>query len=643
MRTGYYRYLRQLGRIEKAFLVCLAAFLLLHWFGAGLLWQALLALPVFFLGLATVFRGVRRILRGAVWRLRNRLILAYVFIAVVPVILILVMAALAGYVVIGEMAVYLANRELDSRLTQMHRQALALARVPARGDAESALNRAAELLQHNFPEFELVGAGAHDLHFPPETTISEPPAAWKKRDWGLAVMHRPGKSEGLYAWVNAQVRGTRVTIVAPINHGVLEKLVPGLGDVSFLDPFAPDPTSLTGSSRVRHIPAKANLLDVQIEGFYPIYVSDWDAPQKEPRELILVVFTRLSAVLGTVFQNPTRWNESVLILLVTVSTLLLLVELASLIAGVQLSRTITGAVHELYEGTQHVKGGNFSYRIPVQGHDQLADLSTSFNSMTENLGRLIVVAKEKERLESELEIAREVQSQLFPKDVPRSRTLELKGVCSPARMVSGDYYDFMALPGHTLGIAIGDVAGKGISAALLMATIQSTMRTQLSAVNGDGPRHFSSAALVSTLNRQLYATTSAEKYATFYFALYDEASSSLTYTNAGHLPPFLLRGSDISTQDSNGTVVGAFPISLYEERTVQLLPGDLLVAYTDGITEPENAYGEMFGEDRLKELLVKYAHTESSEIIARTMEAVVEWTGSTELQDDMTMIMARHL
>jgi sigma-B regulation protein RsbU (phosphoserine phosphatase) len=319
------------------------------------------------------------------------------------------------------------------------------------------------------------------------------------------------------------------------------------------------------------------------------------------------------------------------------------VELASLIAGVQLSRTITGAVHELYEGTQHVKGGNFSYRIPVQGHDQLADLSTSFNSMTENLGRLIVVAKEKERLESELEIAREVQSQLFPKDVPRSRTLELKGVCSPARMVSGDYYDFMALPGHTLGIAIGDVAGKGISAALLMATIQSTMRTQLSAVNGDGPRHFSSAALVSTLNRQLYATTSAEKYATFYFALYDEASSSLTYTNAGHLPPFLLRGSDISTQDSNGTVVGAFPISLYEERTVQLLPGDLLVAYTDGITEPENAYGEMFGEDRLKELLVKYAHTESSEIIARTMEAVVEWTGSTELQDDMTMIMARHL
>jgi sigma-B regulation protein RsbU (phosphoserine phosphatase) len=201
----------------------------------------------------------------------------------------------------------------------------------------------------------------------------------------------------------------------------------------------------------------------------------------------------------------------------------------------------------------------------------------------------------------------------------------------------------MSLPGHTLAFAIGDVAGKGISAALLMASIQSSMRSQLSASNGDGPRHFSTAQLVSTLNRQLFATTAPEKYATFYFALYDEASSSLTYTNAGHLPPFLVRGSQVETQDSNGTVVGAFPLAIYEERTVLLRPGDLLVAYTDGITEPENAYGEMFGEDRLKELLVKYETADSSEIIARTMEAVVQWTGSSELQDDMTMIMARHL
>jgi sigma-B regulation protein RsbU (phosphoserine phosphatase) len=223
------------------------------------------------------------------------------------------------------------------------------------------------------------------------------------------------------------------------------------------------------------------------------------------------------------------------------------------------------------------------------------------------------------------------------------RTLELKGVCNPARMVSGDYYDFMPLGEGSLAFAIGDVAGKGISAALLMATIQSTMRTQLSMNNGAGPLGLSTAKLVSMLNKQLYATTAPEKYATFYFELYNDSDNTLKYTNAGHLAPILLRDGTISTMDSTGTVVGAFPVARYTEKSVQLQQGDMLVAYTDGIVEPENAYGEMFGEERLMDLLVKFSHTDSSEIIARTMEAVNQWTGAGELQDDMTMVVARRL
>ena len=642
MRKGGHRVLRHLGLTERAFFISVAVFLGLHWFGAGLFWQALLALPTIVLGVASVYRTVGRVLRGAVWRLRNRLIVAYVFIAVVPVVLILAMVLVAGYIVLGEMAVYLANRELESHVAQMHRLARSLAWVPS-SDPEAAVNRIAETLRPHFPEIELEGRGAHELHYPAEASVGEPPATWEKRDSGLAIMRRVGGREGLYAWAHASERGTWVTIVAPIRSNMLVNLVPELGDVTFFeDPFSPDPTRLTGSSKHSHIPPTMNPFDIRITWYYPIKVLDWDSPERAPRRLFLVVTTRFSAVLHTVFQKP-EWNDFVFILLVAVSVLLLLVELASLRVGVQLSRTITGAVNELYEGTRHVKDGDFSYRIQVQGDDQLAELTASFNHMTANLGRLIVVAKEKERLESELEIAREVQFQLFPKDVPRSKTLELKGVCSPARVVSGDYYDFMALPGHVLAFAIGDVAGKGISAALLMATIQSTMRTQLSATNGGSPRRFSTAKLVATLNRQLYATTGLEKYASFYFALYDEASSSLTYTNAGHPAPLLLRGSEFETEDSTGMVVGAFPHSRYEERTVPLGPGDLLVAYTDGITEPENAYGEMYGEERLRELLLKYETAGSSEIIARSMEAVVEWTGSSELQDDMTMIVARRL
>jgi sigma-B regulation protein RsbU (phosphoserine phosphatase) len=319
------------------------------------------------------------------------------------------------------------------------------------------------------------------------------------------------------------------------------------------------------------------------------------------------------------------------------------VEVASLRYGIVLSQSITGAVHELYEGTMHVKEGTFSYRIPVKGDDQLAELSAAFNTMTENLGKLLVVAKEKERLQSELEIAREVQAQLFPKAAPASRTLQLAAACSPARAVSGDYYDYMPISEGAVAFAIGDVAGKGISAALLMASIQSSMRTQLSSMNGAQPNHVSTAKLVGILNRQLYANTSPEKYATFYFGLYDEATQALTYTNAGHLPPILMRGGNFEKLEPNGTVVGAFPSAAYGEATVQLETGDILVAYTDGIVEPENTYGEMFGEERLQEMLTKYAQADSTEIMARVMEAVVQWTGSSELQDDMTMLVARRV
>jgi sigma-B regulation protein RsbU (phosphoserine phosphatase) len=346
-----------------------------------------------------------------------------------------------------------------------------------------------------------------------------------------------------------------------------------------------------------------------------------------------------------------NFAQGVLAAFLVVGSLLLLVELVSFILGFSLTRTITQAVHNLYEGTQRVRGGDFSHRIAVQGNDQLAELGRSFNGMTENLERLIVVEKEQERLKSEIEIAREVQNQLFPREAPTMKTLELTGVCHPARMVSGDYYDFVRLGDTTLALAIGDVAGKGISAALLMAALQSIMRTQLSAGipvhaaahggNGGGHAVFSAAELVSQLNKQVYANTAPEKYATFYFGLYDDESRMLTYTNAGHLPPILMRDGHAQHLEVTGTVVGAFPSVTYEEKSLQLRRGDLLVGFTDGIVEPENEYGEAFGEERLVDLLRRYGQRESKEIIARVMETVEQWTGTSELFDDMTLLLAR--
>ena len=624
--------MRRLGWIEKAFLVFAAVYALLYFTRVAPALQALAALGAIILGLLALFKLARRGMRKAIWRLRNRLIAAYLFIAVVPIILIVALVGIAGYAVIGQMAVYLVSTELSHRVNGLLRPAEALARVPI-GDPEATINRFVPMIRNGFPQFELRISGHEDLRYPPESRLEPPPPAWKRAS-GL-ILKKEGNEDRLYAWAHEVANGNEVTILAPVTHNLLAGLIPQLGDANLAAPF----TKWGGENRV---PEKVNALDFEVTGFVPLEVASWDSPQ-HPTDAVLLVNSRVSAVLSMVFGQKLELGERILDFFVAVAILFLIVEMVSLVAGIQLSRSMTGAVHELYEGTRHVKEGDFSYRIPVKGNDQLAELSASFNTMTGNLGQLIVVAKEKERLESELEIAREVQSQLFPKDVPYVKTLELKGVCSPARVVSGDYYDFMAVSDGALAFAIGDVAGKGISAALLMATIQSAMRSQLSTAKGSGLHRLSTATMVSNLNQQLFATTSLEKYATFYFALYNESTHALTYTNAGHVPPMLLRGSDIQTMDSTGTVVGAFPFATYEEKTVPLEHGDILLAYTDGIVEPENVYGEVFGEDRLKDLLLKHARADSSELIARTMEAVVHWTGSSELQDDMTMVVARRI
>jgi sigma-B regulation protein RsbU (phosphoserine phosphatase) len=208
-------------------------------------------------------------------------------------------------------------------------------------------------------------------------------------------------------------------------------------------------------------------------------------------------------------------------------------------------------------------------------------------------------------------------------------------------MVSGDYYDYQEIAGGKMAFAIGDVAGKGISAALLMATIQAALRAQISS-NVPGTE-LCASNVVSRLNKQIFANTAPEKYATFFFATFDEGSRILTYTNAGHLSPLLFREDHVTSLDSNGTVVGAFAGAAYDESTIKLLPGDLLLCYTDGITEPENPYGEMFGEERLIDLVKKHVQRDDREILQIVLDAVRSWTGSPELQDDMTLLLARRV
>ena len=639
-----------LGRLGMAFLVLLVAYVALRLAAPNSGFTKFVALAFYVTGMLFALQLAQRNARRVTWRLRNRLIVAYLFIAFVPIVLIAILGALASWELVGGTAVYLVSSELERRTDAMDGVAHLLAEVPAE-KRENTIREVIPYMEHLFPRVLLAIRDREIYRYPAGADAPLAPAEWKDAS-GLVM-----KDGQLHSWAHVKHGGTEVTMLAPITRDLLADLSPGIGQVSLIPPNSTASRSAAKSSsperasrKTRRLAEAANRLDIAVDGLRPVYSPYWDAPEKQA-EWILIVHTRPSIVLGTVF-GQVNWAQGLLALFVVVAATLLLVWVVSLIMGISLTRTITGAIHNLYEGTEHIKSGDFSHRIAVEGHDQLAELALSFNGMTENLERLFVVEKEQERLQSEIAIAREVQSQLFPRGALAMKTVELTGVCHPARMVSGDYYDFIRLHDSNLALAIGDVAGKGISAALLMASIQSIMRTQLTAGipmqaaaapggNGHTRELLSAAELVSQLNQQVCANTAPEKFATFYFGLYDDESRVLTYTNAGHLPPILMRDGQAERLEVTGTVVGAFPFARYEEKTVQLQAGDLLVAFTDGIVEPENAYGEAFGEEKLIDLLLRYEQRESEEIMARIMETVEQWTGSSELSDDMTLLVAR--
>jgi sigma-B regulation protein RsbU (phosphoserine phosphatase) len=368
------------------------------------------------------------------------------------------------------------------------------------------------------------------------------------------------------------------------------------------------------------------------------------APDGQEQTLVV---SRPSQIVRQLFSPLSDGGSTLGAVLVAIAVLFLGVELFSLLLGLGLTRSITHSVSDLYGATLKVQDGDFSERIPILTKDQLSELATSFNSMTENIQGLIDESKEKERLKLELEIARDVQLRLFPKDVPKMRTLELAGIGNPARVVSGDYYDFHALDSRWMALTISDISGKGISAALLMAGIQSALRAQWTSLydaashEKDGGPPVSTSLLVMHLNRQLYESTSTEKDATLCCALYDADSGRLVYTNAGHLPPILIHDGVPTRLEISGMVVGMFPESEYDESDVRMESGDLLVAFTDGVTEAENERGQKFGDDRLLDLLVDYSDRPPDKVIEVVGTAVRDWTHDFEMRDDMTMLLAR--
>jgi sigma-B regulation protein RsbU (phosphoserine phosphatase) len=241
---------------------------------------------------------------------------------------------------------------------------------------------------------------------------------------------------------------------------------------------------------------------------------------------------------------------------------------------------------------------------------------------------------QREMLHREIEIAREVQQRLFPQRLPEVPALEYAAHCRPARGVGGDYYDFLALSSGRLGLAIADISGKGIPAALLMASLQASVRGQ-SQAGGNV------AELMAQVNRLVFDASPENRYATFFYAQFDPATRRLVYTNGGHNAPMLLRGGEVLRLETGGPVVGLFRPASYEQEEIQLQPGDLLVLYTDGISEAENPQEEEWGETALIETASICRDLPPGEIIARIMQAADTFAAGAPQHDDMTVVVAK--
>ena len=285
------------------------------------------------------------------------------------------------------------------------------------------------------------------------------------------------------------------------------------------------------------------------------------------------------------------------------------------------------------------RGGGFPYSDADR--ELLMSIAAQLALVIDN-ARLTERMVAQERMRRELALAAEVQQRLLPSCAPQGTAMEVSGFCEPARGVGGDYYDFINFDNSQLGLAIADVAGKGMPAALLMSTVQATLRS-LTARNGT-PANYELSSVVSKLNRLLFNTTNGEHYVTFFYATFDQQTQRLTYVNAGHNPPLYLQSdsnSEFRQLTSGGMVAGAFEHTAYEQETVQMKPNDLLFLYTDGLTEALNEEGEEFGTSRIMETLKAIASLSADQIRDVVVRRVKEWCAGMSLYDDLTFVVMK--
>jgi sigma-B regulation protein RsbU (phosphoserine phosphatase) len=606
-------------------------------------------------GIYLLFRLIGWWRNRLLWSLRNRLIVAYLFIAAVPILSIVTLVVLAARILYSQLGAYLLYEDIHQRINMMAdiSEHIAIAHQtlpPSVTEADSERILAAQ--SRAVHDRELPGL---KIGFSNDQTLSGKVIPTGKRSFAGLLQEDDVLSIASLRIIPDRKGERVVTLRVLVNPEFLSTVAPDLGGIqlNLMERYTGGPQpALYRSGDAQYIAAHrivASNRTIQNAMFWidspvdvvtrldSVYVGG-DGSVELARPVFAASNARPSRLNGRIFTSLGELRDSYVIFFILLGIVFVLVEAAALATGIVLTRRITRAVADLYRGTQYVQAMDFSHRVQIERRDQLGELAESFNKMTGSIAELIEEENKRRRLENEISIAREVQNQLFPSTLPSVPGVEIEAICKAARSVSGDYYDFIQLSPTHIAIAIADISGKGISAALLMASLQAALRSQMLY---EGSERLGMAELVSRLNKHLVRNTGDDRFATFFIAVYDSATRTLRYTNAGHLPAFLICKSTSAQLDKGGMVLGVMEDYVYEEGSLTVGPDSLLIGYSDGLIEPENVYGEEFGIRRLQETAVRLQGAAPLMVAESLMAAAEEWAGTPEQADDMTVIVAR--
>ncbi|HET7694750.1 MAG TPA: SpoIIE family protein phosphatase [Vicinamibacterales bacterium] len=597
--------------------------------------------------------------RRLLWRVRRKLILSYIFIGVIPSLLILVFFLFAGSLVFMNVSAYLFKDGYDQIVENARLSAQAAATEITRNPASAVetIERVHRIRAGMYPAISVafVGTDGSVKTVGPWRRAPVPRSipAWLTGDGFAGSISAPAKDadgeEELIVRALIKVAGGTggaVVVDVPVDDQVTHRLHQASG-VRLENVY--DTRVRDANTPVNSTPGQTNRAVLFERSLAQIDVHEWDSGTVRSDTAVLTyrlgeLYRHLSSAQSLLVQGNMKLSDALLFVLFLIGVMFLIIEAVALVMGLALARSITSSVHELFMGTERVRQGDFTHRINIESRDQLGELADSFNQMTGSIENLLQTAAEKKRLEEELRIARQIQMSLLPRGPLDFPGVAVTALCVPAREVGGDYYDFFRVGERRLGVLIADVSGKGTSAALYMAELKGLMLS-LSQIY-QSPRQ-----LLIEVNRIISANLDTRSFITMTYAVIDLDAGVMTYARAGHTPlMYMPADEDAQAQVlvPNGLVVGLrIPGAdekfqdLLEEDRITLRKGDMLVFYTDGITEAMNPQSDLFGDARLSRLVSEHGHLDTADLRERILREIESFVGAADQHDDMTMILIK--